>query len=109
MTYLLGVPVEAGSDDFLVFEVDRNNVSSDVVLASPDPGNTMARAQLTLEDALSKLEPSFQKVVHVLEDMAPDEASVEFGLKMGGEAGVIIAKGTAEVNFTVRMSWKKPG
>jgi hypothetical protein len=32
---------------------------------------------------------------------------VEFGLKIGGEAGVIIAKGTAEVNFTVRVSWKQ--
>lgn len=30
---------------------------------------------------------------------------------MGGETGVIIAKGTAEVNFNVTMSWKpgKPG
>ncbi|ARX88508.1 hypothetical protein SMD44_07995 [Streptomyces alboflavus] len=27
---------------------------------------------------------------------------------MGGETGVIIAKGTAEVNFTVRLTWNRP-
>ena len=29
---------------------------------------------------------------------------VEFGLKLDGETGVIVAKGTAEVNFKVTMS-----
>ena len=45
-------------------------------------------------------------MMHVLKELTPDEAEVEFGLKMGGETGVIIAKGTAEVNFVIRMSWK---
>lgn len=107
MAYLLGLPVEAGSKDVLVFEVDRNEVSGDLVLASPEPGKIADRAQVTLEEALDKLKPSLQKVVHMLKELSPDETVVEFGLKMGGETGVIIAKGTAEVNFTVRMSWKQ--
>jgi hypothetical protein len=61
---------------------------------------------VTLEEALGKLKPSLQKVIQLLKDLSPDETEVEFGLKMGGETGVIVAKGTAEVNFTVRMSWK---
>ena len=107
MAYLLGLPVEAGSKDVLVFEVDRNEVSGDLVLASPEPGKIADRARVTLEEALDKLKPSLQKVVHMLKELSPDETVVEFGLKMGGETGVIIAKGTAEVNFTVRMSWKQ--
>jgi Trypsin-co-occurring domain 1 len=107
MAYLLGLPVEAGSKDVLVFEVDRNEVSGDLVLASPEPGKIADRAQVTLEEALDKLKPSLRKVVHMLKELSPDETVVEFGLKMGGETGVIIAKGTAEVNFTVRMSWKQ--
>lgn len=106
MAYLIGLPVEAGSEDILVFEVDGSEVSDDLVLASPEPGKVVARAQVTLEDALAKLKPSLQKVVHLLKDLSPDETVVEFGLKMGGETGVIIAKGTAEVNFNVRISWK---
>jgi Trypsin-co-occurring domain 1 len=107
VTYLLGLPVEADSEDVLVVEVDRNEVSDDLVLASPDPGKVVARAQLSLEEALTKLKPSLQKVVHLLKDLSPDETVIEFGLKMGGETGVILAKGTAEVNFAVRMSWKQ--
>jgi len=106
MAYLLGLPVEADSDDILIFEVDRSEVADDLVLASPEPGKIAARAQVTLEEALGKLKPSLQKIVHLLKELSPDETELEFGLKMGGETGVIVAKGTAEVNFTVRMSWK---
>ena len=105
VTYLIGMPVENDSSDILVFEVDRSEISDDLVLAS-EPGKVAARAQVTLQEALEKLKPSLQKVVHLLKELSPDETVVEFGLKMGGETGVIIAKGTAEVNFTVRMSWK---
>jgi hypothetical protein len=102
----LGVAVGGGLDDVVVFEVDRGEVADDLVLASSEPGKVAARARLTLEDALTSLKPSLAKIVHVLREIAPDEATVEFGLKMGGETGVIIAKGTAEVNFKVCMSWK---
>lgn len=106
MSYLLGVPVGGGADDVVVFEVDRSEVPEDLVLASVDPGKVAARARTTLEDALADLKPSLAKVVHVLRELAPDETTVEFGLKMGGETGMIIAKGTAEVNFKITMSWK---
>ncbi|MGD0700930.1 MAG: CU044_2847 family protein [Trebonia sp.] len=104
--YLLGLPVDTAGDEFLVFEVDRSEVSDDLVLASPEPGQLVAKAHVTLEQALAKLKPSLQKMVHMLKELSPDEAEVEFGLKIGGETGVIIAKGTAEVNFVIRMSWK---
>ncbi|SRR6266536_923781 len=106
MGYLLGLPVEADSDDIVIFEVERSEVADDLVLASPEPGKVAARAQVTLEEALGKLKPSLLKVIQLLKELSPDETEVEFGLKMGGETGVIVAKGTAEVNFTVRMSWK---
>ncbi len=96
----------AGAGDVMVFEVDRSEVPDDLVLASPEPGKVAARARTTLEEAFAHLKPSLAKVVDVLREMAPGEMTVEFGVKMGGETGVIIAKGTAEVNFKVTMSWK---
>ena len=57
------------------------------------------------EEALAKLKPSLRKVVDLLKELSPDQTVVEFGLKLGGETGVIIAKGTVEVNFKVTMSW----
>ena len=106
MSYLLGVPVGGGTDDVVVFEVDRSEVSDDLVLASAEPGKVTARARTTLEEALAELKPSLAKIVGVLREMTPGEMTVEFGVKLGGETGVIIAKGTAEVNFKVTMSWK---
>jgi hypothetical protein len=106
MTQLLGVLTDQGSDTVLVFEVDRSEVSDDLVLASDDPARAADRAWVTLEEALAKLRPSLHKVLALLKEMSPDEAEVQFGLKIGGETGIIIAKGTVEANFTVRMSWK---
>ena len=104
MAFLMSLLVEAGSEEILVVEVDRSEVPDDLVLAS-EPGKVAAKAQVTLEEALAKLKPSLQKVVQLLKEMSPDQTVVEFGLKLGGETGAIIAKGTAEVNFTVTMSW----
>jgi hypothetical protein len=107
MAYLLGLPVGDDGNEVLVFEVDPSEVSDDLVLAAPpEPGQIIAKAQVTLEQALAKLKPSLQKIMHMLKELSPDETEVEFGLKIGGETGVIIAKGTAEVNFTIRMSWR---
>lgn len=107
MGYLLGLPLEPGSDEVLVVEVDSGDVPGDLVLASPDPAQAAARAGQTLEEALKRLEPSLQKVVGMFKKMSPDQATVEFGLKVGGETGLIVAKGTAEANLTVTMSWGK--
>ena len=42
-------------------------------------------------------------------DFSPDELEVEFGIKLGGEAGVVIAKTTIEANFQVKLKWAKEG
>jgi Trypsin-co-occurring domain 1 len=103
--YLLGLPTATGSDDVLVFEVDRSEADGGLVLASPDPDRTVDRARVTLDEALAKVKPSLHKLAEMLADLSPAETEVEFGLKIGGETGVIIAKGTAEVNFRVRLRW----
>jgi hypothetical protein len=106
MTYQLAVPLSQGSDDVVIFEVDSAEVPDDLVLASDDPARKADRARVTLEEALTNLKPSLKKIREMLQDLSPDETTVNFGLKIGGEYGVVIAKGTAEVNFSVEMSWK---
>jgi hypothetical protein len=39
--------------------------------------------------------------------MAADEITAEFGLVLSAEGNAIIAKGSAEVHFTVTLTWKK--
>jgi hypothetical protein len=105
MAYLLSVPIDSGSGDVLVFEADRSQVAEGLVLASPSPGELADRAKVTLEEALEKLRPSLEKFVESLKNLSPDETTVEFGLRVGGETGLIVAKGTADANFAIRMTW----
>lgn len=107
MGYVLAVPVAQGSEDVLLVEVDRSDISDDLVLASNMEGLITDRARVTLETAIEHLKPSLNKIGNALRDMAPDEAHIEFGLKIGGETGIIVAKGSADVNFLIRLCWKK--
>jgi hypothetical protein len=106
MTYLMAVPLGQGDDDIVLFEVDPSEVPGELVLASDEPGKAVARAGGTLDEALGRLRPTLKRIVETLHDLAPRETEIEFGLKVGGETGFIIAKGTAEVNFVIRMHWK---
>jgi len=100
------MPVDADDGEMLVFEVGSEQVTDDLVLAA-DPGESAVRAQVSLGEAIRKVEPGLRSLVRLLRRLSAEEVEIEFGLKIGGETGIIIAKGTAEVNFTVRMTWAK--
>ncbi|GAA0905268.1 CU044_2847 family protein [Virgisporangium aurantiacum] len=104
MDRLLVMAVEDDQEGVAVFEVD-DNIASDLELASGD--GTTARARMSLEQALSQVRPALAKVTELVRHVSPSEAEIGFGLKIGGESGVIIAKGTTEVNFTIRLLWKR--
>jgi NTP-dependent ternary system trypsin peptidase co-occuring protein len=103
---LLQLPLGEGFDgtDVLV-EADRNDIAGGLTLAAAEPGKAVARATESLSQSLERLEPLLRTVKDTLAAGAPNHFSVEFGLKFGGETGLIIAKGTAEVNMTITMSW----
>jgi hypothetical protein len=101
----MAVPLADGSE--VLVAVDRQDVPEDLVLAGADPQKVAARAAETLEQLLEKITPTVTAVSEWVRARSPDECGVEFGLKLGGETGVIVAKGTAEVNFLVKLTWKK--
>jgi hypothetical protein len=104
--YLLKMPVASDDEEFLVFEVDGEQLPDDLVL-SADPSESAIRAQQSLTEALKKVEPGLKQLVRLLGRLSAREVEIEFGLKIGGEIGIIISKGMAEVNFTIRMTWSR--
>jgi len=72
-------------------------------------GEVVATAQQTLQKALDPIRPIAESVLEKLHDLAesPDRISVEFGVKLSAETGVIVARGTAEANFTVQVEWNR--
>ncbi|MDQ3785844.1 MAG: hypothetical protein M3422_01195 [Actinomycetota bacterium] len=103
MSYLLEVPVEGGNP--LLVEVTDPNVE-DLVPASR-PGAVIGRARTTLEAALAELKPTMKVLSDWAKASEPEEFTVEFGIKLGGTTNVIVASGTAEVNFVLKLTWKK--
>jgi hypothetical protein len=106
MTELVRVPL--GNGEYVVAEVDRVDIPGDaVVLASPEPGKAIAQVPAKLEASLRAIRPVVDELVEALKHSGPETINVEFGVKIGGETGVILAKGTAEVNFKVALEWKR--
>ncbi|MEV6636559.1 CU044_2847 family protein [Actinoplanes sp. NPDC051470] len=106
MAHLLEFSVGEGVDAVVTFEVDPDELPDELVLASNADSPVAGRVRITFEEALHQLKPSLQKVATLVRELAPTEASVEFGLKMGGQTGVIVAKGNAEANFKLALVWK---
>jgi len=83
---------------------------------TPMPGTAITRGAVPptqevsreFADILPTVRGIASSLIESLEGLAhkPDTVSVEFGLKIGGEVGVILTKGTAEANFKLNLSWK---
>src|SRR4051812_14804494 len=103
---LLEVPLE-DSAGLLLVEADRADIPGGLVLAAPQPGEAAAKAGKSLAESLERLEPVLRTVKDKLAASAPEAFEVKFGVKLGGETGIILAKGTAEVNFEITMKWNR--
>lgn len=104
MAYLIEVPVEGGGH--LVVQATGEDLPAELVLAAR-PGEIAARASESLEQALDQLKPAVRAIRGRLAAMAPDELTLEFGIVLGAETGVVVAKGKAEVHFTVSLTWNR--
>ena len=108
MAVLVQVPVgdvEGGA--IVLVESDRGDIPGGLTLASPEPGQAAARAAKSLSASLEQLEPVLRTVKDKLVASSPEHLTVEFGVKLGGETGIILAKGTAEVNLKITMTWDR--
>ncbi len=106
MKRLIEFPLQSG--DSMIVEVDEPEPEGGVVKAAR-PGEIVARAKETLEDALDKIQPAAQAIIAKLRGLhdAPDEIGVEFGIKLSAEAGAFIASAGIEANYKVTLKWAK--
>jgi hypothetical protein len=66
------------------------------------------KASISLEQALAPIKPIVTKAMSAITDLPtkPDQLEVEFGLKLSGSAGAIIAKAEGEATIKVKVVWK---
>jgi hypothetical protein len=107
MAYLVEVPVDGGGS--LLVEVSEEDLPGRLEFAALRPGEIVARAGESLGQAIDQLGPAIRTIRDHLAAMSPDETTVEFGIILGAESGIVIAKGTTQVHFTVKLAWRRPG
>ena len=105
MAEIVEYPLEGGGV-LLVQPASMDAGQGDLGLASP-VDERVKKAKETLESALDQVAPALKSVASRLRDMSPDNLTVEFGLTLTAEAGVVVAKGSTEVHFTVTLAWSK--
>ncbi len=109
MKRLIEFPLEDGST--ILVEVDEAESARGTLRV--DRGGrddkTVEKANQTFETALDTVKPTANAVISKLRDLydPPDEISVEFGLKLSAEAGVVLAAAGIEANYKVTLKWKK--
>lgn len=61
----------------------------------------------TLQEALERVQPALDAMLEGVGGLArqPDSVAIDFGVKLNAEAGVVVAKATAEANFLVHLEW----
>lgn len=106
MAYLIEFPLDGGGR--MLVQASDEDLPGDLELASLRPGEIAVRASETVEQAMDRVKPAIGAVVGHLRAMSPDEVAVEFGIVLGAEAGAVIAKGRADVHFTVTATWRQP-
>jgi hypothetical protein len=66
-------------------------------------------AEIDFSRALAQVRNAADELLQTIRSVAvqPDSYEISFGIKLNAEAGAIIAKASAEANFTVKMSWTR--
>ena len=103
MAYLIEIPVEAGGRLF----VEASAEDVDGLGHASRAGEALARAGRSLESTIDEIRPALGVVLARLHDLAASEVEVAFGLKLGAETGVVVAKGSSEVHLDVRLVWHR--
>jgi hypothetical protein len=105
MKQLVEFPLEDGT----TLLVEINEAEDGGLVKASRAGDAIEKAQQTLEKSLEKVQPAAQFIIQQLRKLhdAPNEIQVVFGLKLNAEAGVVLASGSIEANYTVTLKWVK--
>ena len=102
------MPLDEGGS--IKVEVDEAPAARDPqrpVTRSARPGEMVTTASQTFDEALGGLGPAARAIVSKLRAAAdPAEITVEFGITISADAGVIVARTGGSANFRVVLTYR---
>ena len=60
-----------------------------------------------LEDAIASVRPAALAALESMAELTPEHMEIEFGIKLAGDAGALIAKSSSDAHFVLRISWTR--
>ncbi|MEU8078780.1 CU044_2847 family protein [Catellatospora citrea] len=105
VTRIMRVLLNEQTDEFIEVEIDGSDFAAPVELASK-PGQALI-APFNLDTAAGRIGLVAKTLISKLraQQMIPDELELQMSLKIGGETGLVFAKGTTEATFIVTARW----
>lgn len=88
--------------------VDRGGDGYDLARgAQSEDRGAPAHGQVDFSASVETIKAAAGDLLAALTSIAvtPSACEISFGVKLSGSVGAILAKATAEANFTVKMSW----
>jgi Trypsin-co-occurring domain 1 len=87
-----------------------------LVESEPEPGVVRAGRTATVKESAETFEQSLAKIRQIAEAIVenvsmikegPEKVRAEFGITLSAEAGLVVAKGTAEAHFVLELEWRR--
>lgn len=95
-----------GSEIYIQYDEDEGDELRAVGYIDDIAERTKKFKETMVSTVRSYSEALLDAVQQGMTDIAPDKVALEFGLQLGGEAGVpFVTKGTAQANFKVAIEW----
>lgn len=106
MRRLVEMPVAAGGS--ITVEVEDHGGMRG--MRGGDRGSELIeRGSRTLEESAEAITPALRGLLGELRGVSSElsQIELELGLKLTGEAGMVVARAGAEANFLVRLTWTR--
>lgn len=98
--------LDDGSFVAIETEVPRDYTETEISWFGRKEGEPPKLGDALKNHVLPALKDAAQRIQEI--DLKPDEIALEVGVKFVGEAGVVIARASAEANLVIKLKWQNP-
>jgi hypothetical protein len=102
------IELAAGEEASIFVEIDESRMQGTQRIAAENAERVLEKVTGTFEGALANIHKVASGLYDTIRRLprAPDTAKVEFGVKLTGGAGIIIASGSAAANIKITLDWR---
>ncbi len=105
MPPILELPLESGG--IVLFEIEERRVSKTLRGSGTDAN--IKPADETFDGVVRRFKPLLDSLATQFRDFAgaPEQVSVELGIKFTAQAGMVITRASSDASLRLKLSWKK--